>query len=168
MCFHAIIIDHKRVTGKHMTTRVLKAHLQNVGVYRSTWRFLYCQRHHQQRTATNGNYLAEIRYCKPVFVVLLVSQGLLTLPHYRDLGRYTLISLPPLLYFACMIFSLQTTSAINSSALYTTVPLMSMVMSVVFLNAKSTWPVVAALLLGILGALLIILKVTCLRFYACR
>ncbi|WP_186373031.1 DMT family transporter [Yersinia frederiksenii] len=92
------------------------------------------------------------------FIVLLVSQGLLKFPHYRDLVRYTLISLPPLLYFACMIFSLQTTSALNSSALYTTVPLMSMIMSMVLLNSKSTRSVLAALLIGIFGALLIIFK----------
>ncbi|OVZ83903.1 DMT family transporter [Yersinia kristensenii] len=93
-----------------------------------------------------------------LFIVLLISQGLLKRPNYRDLGRYTLISLPPLLYFACMIFSLQTTSALNSSALYTTVPLMSMIMSMVLLNARSTWSVLTALLMGIFGALLIIFK----------
>ncbi|MBW5811101.1 DMT family transporter [Yersinia kristensenii] len=93
-----------------------------------------------------------------LFIVLLISQGLLKRPNYRDLGRYTLISLPPLLYFACMIFSLQTTSALNSSALYTTVPLMSMIMSMVLLNARSTWSVLIALLMGIFGALLIIFK----------
>ncbi|WP_186379694.1 DMT family transporter [Yersinia mollaretii] len=93
-----------------------------------------------------------------LFIVLLAGQGLLKLPHYRDLGRYTLISLPPLVYFACMIFSLQTTSALNSSALYTTVPLMSLIMSMLLLNAKSTWAVLIALLLGISGALLIIFK----------
>ncbi|MDA5534763.1 DMT family transporter [Yersinia mollaretii] len=93
-----------------------------------------------------------------LFIVLLAGQGLLKLPHYRDLGRYTLISLPPLIYFACMIFSLQTTSALNSSALYTTVPLMSLIMSMLLLNAKSTWAVLIALLLGISGALLIIFK----------
>ncbi|QKJ05343.1 DMT family transporter [Yersinia mollaretii] len=93
-----------------------------------------------------------------LFIVLLAGQGLLKLPHYRDLGRYTLISLPPLVYFACMIFSLQTTSALNSSALYTTVPLMSLIMSMLLLNARSTWAVLIALLLGISGALLIIFK----------
>ncbi|HFR4114621.1 TPA: DMT family transporter [Yersinia enterocolitica] len=93
-----------------------------------------------------------------LFIILLISQGLLKLPSYRDLGRYTLISLPPLLYFGCMIFSLRTTSALNSSALYTTVPLLSMIMSMVLLNTKSTLPVMASLLMGILGALLIIFK----------
>ncbi|EPB0879199.1 DMT family transporter [Yersinia enterocolitica] len=93
-----------------------------------------------------------------LFIILLISQGLLKLPSYRDLGRYILISLPPLLYFGCMIISLQTTSALNSSALYTTVPLLSMIMSMALLNTKSTWPVIVALLMGILGALLIIFK----------
>ncbi|MGK4443401.1 DMT family transporter [Yersinia enterocolitica] len=93
-----------------------------------------------------------------LFIVLMVVQRRLKRPTYRDLGRYTLISLPPLLYFACMIISLQTTSALNSSALYTTVPLMSLIMSMVLIKAKSTWPVLIALLMGILGALLIIFK----------
>lgn len=137
-----------------MTTRILKAHLQMLG-------FTALLGGSFIASATISNALPPmvitwLRYAiaSLFFMVLLVSQGLLKLPHYRDLGRYTLISLPPLLYFACMIFSLQTTSALNSSALYTTVPLMSMVL----LNSKSTWSVLAALLIGILGALLIIFK----------
>lgn len=141
-----------------MTTRILKAHLQMLG-------FTALLGGSFIASATISNALPPmvitwLRYAiaSLFFMVLLVSQGLLKLPHYSDLGRYTLISLPPLLYFACMIFSLQTTSALNSSALYTTVPLMSMIMSMVLLNSKSTWSVLAALLIGILGALLIIFK----------
>ncbi len=141
-----------------MTTRILKAHLQMLG-------FTALLGGSFIASATISNALPPmvitwLRYAiaSLLFIVLLISQGLLKRPNYRDLGRYTLISLPPLLYFACMIFSLQTTSALNSSALYTTVPLMSMIMSMVLLNARSTWSVLTALLMGIFGALLIIFK----------
>lgn len=93
-----------------------------------------------------------------LFIPLLKYQGLLKLPGYRDLARYTLISLPPLLYFICMILALQKTSAIDSSALYTTVPLMSAMMNLILLRIRSSALVIFALLLGILGALLIIFK----------
>ncbi|CNG04836.1 EamA/RhaT family transporter [Yersinia massiliensis] len=141
-----------------MTTKILKAHLQMLGF----------------TALLGGSFIASatisttlppmvitwMRYAiaSLLFIVLMVVQRRLKRPTYRDLGRYTLISLPPLLYFACMIISLQTTSALNSSALYTTVPLMSLIMSMVLIKAKSTWPVLIALLMGILGALLIIFK----------
>ncbi|CRY53361.1 membrane protein [Yersinia intermedia] len=141
-----------------MTTKILKAHLQMLGF----------------TALLGGSFIASatisttlppmvitwMRYAiaSLLFIVLMVVQRRLQRPTYRDLGRYTLISLPPLLYFACMIISLQTTSALNSSALYTTVPLMSLIMSMVLIKAKSTWPVLIALLMGILGALLIIFK----------
>ncbi|CQR01692.1 membrane protein [Yersinia mollaretii] len=142
----------------HMTTKTVTAHLQMLG-------FTALLGGSFIASATISNALPPMvitwmRYAiaSLLFMVLLAGQGLLKLPHYRDLGRYTLISLPPLVYFACMIFSLQTTSALNSSALYTTVPLMSLIMSMLLLNAKSTWPILIALLLGISGALLIIFK----------
>ncbi len=141
-----------------MTTRIVKAHLQMLG-------FTVLLGGSFIASATISNSLPPmvitwLRYsiASLLFIILLISQGLLKLPSYRDLGRYILISLPPLLYFGCMIISLQTTSALNSSALYTTVPLLSMIMSMALLNTKSTWPVIVALLMGILGALLIIFK----------
>ncbi|EEQ12227.1 Integral membrane protein [Yersinia mollaretii ATCC 43969] len=141
-----------------MTTKTVTAHLQMLG-------FTALLGGSFIASATISNALPPMvitwmRYAiaSLLFIVLLAGQGLLKLPHYRDLGRYTLISLPPLVYFACMIFSLQTTSALNSSALYTTVPLMSLIMSMLLLNARSTWAVLIALLLGISGALLIIFK----------
>ncbi len=141
-----------------MTTRIVKAHLQMLG-------FTVLLGGSFIASATISNSLPPmvitwLRYsiASLLSIILLISQGLLKLPSYRDLGRYILISLPPLLYFGCMIISLQTTSALNSSALYTTVPLLSMIMSMVLLNTKSTWPVIVALLMGILGALLIIFK----------
>ena len=141
-----------------MTTKILKAHLQMLG-------FTALLGGSFIASATISTTLPPVvitwmRYAiaSLLFIVLMVVQRRLKRPTYRDLGRYTLISLPPLLYFACMIISLQTTSALNSSALYTTVPLMSLIMSMVLIKAKSTWPVLIALLMGILGALLIIFK----------
>ncbi|WP_281706082.1 EamA family transporter, partial [Aeromonas taiwanensis] len=69
-----------------------------------------------------------------IFVGVLGYQGGLVLPSLRDLGRYTLISLPALCYFVAMFVALQETSALDASALYTTVPLISALAGMVILR----------------------------------
>lgn len=141
-----------------MTSAIIKAHLQMLG-------FTIFLGGSFIASANISNSLSPmiitwLRYAiaSLLFIPLLKYQGLLKLPGYRDLGRYTLVSLPPLLYFICMIFALQKTSALDSSALYTIVPLMSAIMSLILLRIRSSALVIFALLLGMLGALLIIFK----------
>lgn len=91
-----------------------------------------------------------------IFILLLRSQGLLQWPDWRDLVRYTLISLPPLLYFTCMIFAVKQTSALDASALYTSVPLLSAMMGYLCFKIRTPLFIWLVLLLGLFGALLLI------------
>ena len=91
------------------------------------------------------------------FVILLACQRRLVLPSLRDLGRYTLISLPALCYFVAMFVALQETSALDASALYTTVPLISALASMLVLQRRIGWSMAFALL-GHGGVALIIFR----------
>ncbi|MFM4822516.1 DMT family transporter [Aeromonas hydrophila] len=92
------------------------------------------------------------------FVILLACQRRLALPSLRDLGRYTLISLPALCYFVAMFVALQETSALDASALYTTVPLISTLASMLVLQRRIGWSMAFALLGGMVAAALIIFR----------
>lgn len=92
------------------------------------------------------------------FVTLLACQRRLVLPSLWDLGRYTLISLPALCYFVAMFVALQETSALDASALYTTVPLISALASMLMLQRRIGWSMAFALLGGMVAAALIIFR----------
>jgi len=93
-----------------------------------------------------------------IFVGVLGYQGGLVQPSLRDLGRYTLISLPALCYFVAMFVALQETSALDASALYTTVPLISALAGMVILRRAIGWGMGLALLGGMVAAALIIFR----------
>ncbi|ELR67635.1 Putative membrane protein [Photobacterium marinum] len=93
-----------------------------------------------------------------LFLGLLLVQRQLRLPSARDLGRYTLICLPALTYFVAMFIALQDTSALDTSALYTTVPLMSALLAAIIFRRRTPMTVIIALLGGMLGAGLIIFR----------
>lgn len=92
------------------------------------------------------------------FVVLLAGQRKLVLPSWRDLGRYTLICLPALCYFVAMFVALKETSALDASALYTTVPLISALASILIMRRSINLLMGLALLGGMVGAALIIFR----------
>lgn len=93
-----------------------------------------------------------------LFIALLIGQKQFKVPGARDIARYTLISLPALCYFVAMFIALQDTSALDTSALYTTVPLMSAVLAAVVFRRRTSLTVIFALLGGMLGAGLIIFR----------
>lgn len=92
------------------------------------------------------------------FVTLLACQRRLQRPSLRDLVRYTLISLPALCYFVAMFVALQETSALDASALYTTVPLISALASMLIFQRRIGWSMAFALLGGMVAAALIIFR----------
>ncbi|MGY3858005.1 DMT family transporter [Aeromonas intestinalis] len=92
------------------------------------------------------------------FVVLLTGQRKLVLPSWRDLGRYTLICLPALCYFVAMFVALQETSALDASALYTTVPLISALAGMVIMRRPIGLWTGLALMGGMVAAALIIFR----------
>lgn len=93
-----------------------------------------------------------------IFVVLLVLQGRMTLPSLRDLCRYTLICLPALCYFMAMFVALRETSALDASALYTTVPLISAVAGMLVFRRRIGVVTTVSLLGGMVAAALIVFR----------
>ncbi|GIU29551.1 DMT family transporter [Shewanella schlegeliana] len=93
-----------------------------------------------------------------LFTLLLTATRRLTLPTRSDLLRYTLVCLPSLLYFTAMFSALTQTTAFATSALYTSVPLITGLLVVLtnrHLGKLSTW---AALGLGFIGALTLVVQ----------
>ncbi|QUJ69127.1 EamA family transporter [Photobacterium sp. GJ3] len=93
-----------------------------------------------------------------LFVGLLILKGQFRIPSAKDLGRYTLISLPALSYFVAMFIALRETSPLDASALYTTVPLMSAVLAAIVFKRRTSLAVTLSLVGGMLGAALIIFR----------
>lgn len=82
----------------------------------------------------------------------------LSFPPITQLWRYALLSIPLVVFFWCMFSSLRYTSAINTGAIYTTVPAITAVYAAL-INREVTgrWRALG-LLLGTLGALWIVFR----------
>ncbi len=80
------------------------------------------------------------------------------IPPFKSLLNYTLLSVPLVVFFWCMFESLRFTSAMNTGALYTTVPAMTAVFAF-FINKARTGKLRSfGLLLGTVGALWIVFR----------
>ncbi|WP_220767578.1 DMT family transporter [Shewanella sp. MBTL60-007] len=93
-----------------------------------------------------------------LFSLLLVITRRFSLPTKSAFLRYTLVCLPSLLYFTAMFSALTQTTAFATSALYTSVPLITALLVVLtskHLGKFSTW---AALGLGFIGALTLVIQ----------
>jgi len=73
-------------------------------------------------------------------------------------GRYALVSCSLVIFFWCMFSSLQYTTALNTSVLFTLVPGLSALYSVVIVNEKIGKSMVVALLFGLVGAIWVIFR----------
>jgi len=91
-----------------------------------------------------------------LFPVIALRFGLRV--SYRALGRYGVVSCSLVFFFWCMFFSLQYTSALNTSVLFTLVPALSAIYSVVIANERLERTTIAALALGLFGALWVIFR----------
>jgi len=98
-------------------------------------------------------------------ILLGVRQGL-TLPPLRQLGGYSAISAATVGFFWCMFEALRTTSAVNTSVIFTLVPGISAIYSAVFLGERLGNSRLWALFLGMLGALWVIFQGDIHRFLA--
>lgn len=92
-----------------------------------------------------------------LFSILLALTRQLKLPSKKSLLRYTLVSLPSLIYFTAMFSALTQTTAFATSALYTCVPLITSIL-VALVNRRigklTNW---VALGLGLSGALALVM-----------
>ena len=76
----------------------------------------------------------------------------------KSLGRYGLVSSSLVIFFWCMFFSLQYTTALNTSVLFTLVPAFSAIYSVIIVGEKIGKSTIAALGFGLLGAIWVIFR----------
>ncbi len=77
---------------------------------------------------------------------------------FRSLGRYGLVSCSLVIFFWCMFFSLQYTTALNTSVLFTLVPALSAIYSVIIANERVEKTTIAALGFGLVGAIWVIFR----------
>ncbi len=115
---------------------------------------------------------AAITHALPSEVMMLIRFGMASalfapyvflkhgwlLPRFKTLMGYGLLSLPLVAFFYCMFASLRYTTALNTGALYTTVPAMTALAAYFINRSVSTKQRSIGLLLGTLGALWIIFR----------
>jgi len=82
----------------------------------------------------------------------------LTWPGWSAIWRYAVIALTVVIFFWCMFEALRYTSALNTSALFTTVPLLAAIFAFFIAGERLGRHRVVALTLGLLGALWIIFR----------
>lgn len=93
-----------------------------------------------------------------LFIPLILWRGGFIIPSVATLFRYSLLSIPLVVFFWCMFEALRYTSALNTGAIYTIVPVMTAGIAF-FVNGERTnkrralW-----LILGMLGAVWIIFR----------
>ncbi|MCO1334776.1 DMT family transporter [Microbulbifer sp. OS29] len=80
------------------------------------------------------------------------------LPTLKKLTAYALLSIPLVTFFWCMFEALKHTSAINTGALFTTVPAMTAIFALIINGERSSNRKIVGLFLGILGAAWIIFR----------
>jgi drug/metabolite transporter (DMT)-like permease len=88
---------------------------------------------------------------------ILLKHGC-TLPSVKALLGYGLLSIPLVAFFYCMFESLRYTTALNTGALYTTVPAITAVFAYFINKSVITLQRSAGLLLGTIGSLLIVFR----------
>jgi drug/metabolite transporter (DMT)-like permease len=82
----------------------------------------------------------------------------LTLPSRNTLLGYALLSLPLVVFFWCMFEALRHTSALNTGALYTTLPAITALASYFILGQGISQSKAIGLIMGTLGALWIVFR----------
>lgn len=92
------------------------------------------------------------------FAPLLICKKLLSLPSARQLFGYSAISASTVGFFWCMFEALRTTSAVNTSIIFTLTPGISGIYSAIFLKERLGPDRIWALLFGMIGALWVIFQ----------
>ncbi len=75
-----------------------------------------------------------------------------------SLGRYGVVSGSLVIFFWCMFFSLQYTTALNTSVLFTLVPALSAIYAAIIVGEKIGRSTIAALVFGLLGAIWVLFR----------
>lgn len=93
-----------------------------------------------------------------LFFPIVLIRYELSVPGLRDLARYAAISACMVGFFWCMFEALRTTTALNTGALFTFIPGIAALVSVVLLKDRLDRKKVIALVLGSVGALWVVFR----------
>lgn len=93
-----------------------------------------------------------------LFLPIVVLKYGLTLPGLRDLSRYAAISASMVGFFWCMFEALETTTALNTGALFAFIPGIAAIVAAVLLKERLGRKKLIALILGAVGALWVVFR----------
>ena len=93
-----------------------------------------------------------------LFAPLLIWQRRLSIPTFRDLMRYSVLSILLVTFFWCMFGSLQLTSPLNTAAIFALSPVITAVFAAMLLGDKTNGSVRIALVLGAAGAIWVVFR----------
>ena len=85
---------------------------------------------------------------------------------WRALGGYAAISVSLVAFFWCMFFALRTTSALNTGAISTLIPGLTAIAGAILVGERLGWHRLAALGIGLIGALWVVFRGDWDRFVA--
>ena len=85
---------------------------------------------------------------------------------WRALGGYAAISVSLVAFFWCMFFALRTTSALNTGAISTLIPGLTAIAGAILVGERLGWHRLAALGIGLVGALWVVFRGDWDRFVA--
>ncbi len=85
-------------------------------------------------------------------------------PGWQGIGRYFVVGSMPVGFFWCQFESLRYTSALNTSAFFTTVPAISAIIAAIFIGERLGWSRLLALVVGMIGALWVVFRGDYQRF----
>jgi drug/metabolite transporter (DMT)-like permease len=93
-----------------------------------------------------------------LFIPILVRSGDVSLPNLKELLAYIVISITSIFYFWAMFKSLQTTTPLNTGAIFTLVPAITVVAAYFISREKTSSVMFAALVIGCIGSIWVVTK----------
>ena len=101
-----------------------------------------------------------------IFAPLVAWRHGLAWPGWRALAGYAAISASLVVFFWCMFFALRTTSALNTGAISTLIPGLTAIAGAILVGERLGWHRLAALGIGLIGALWVVFRGDWDRFVA--
>ena len=93
-----------------------------------------------------------------LFAPIIFFRYGLNWPGFKNIARYALIAAPAVGFFWAMFESLKTTDSLNASAISTTIPAFTAFFATLLIRERIGWLRLAALFVGMVGALWIIFR----------
>ena len=101
-----------------------------------------------------------------IFAPLVAWRHGIVWPGWRTLAGYAAISTSLVAFFWCMFYSLRTTSALNTGAISTLIPGLTAIAGAILVGERLGWHRLAALGIGLIGALWVVFRGDWDRFVA--